>query len=407
MGFEIKKNAKLYSAIEGDTLQAIAERETAAGNPLTWKDIARFNWGTDDPAIVDEFMRDQMGCYKRGENKRFVFSADIDSLEPLRIPVSFESTGHSVNKEHTLRVRKEPSPPDQFRACCRVAGPTFEFNKSFVRPSVVDDLEAVQGELANHPEAKILVIGHTDKVGRRSYNKELSERRAQSIRAFITNDVDTWVQLAKDPREQWGLREAQLILTDMSEEDPRYDPGNTDGINTIQTQNAIREFQTDNPPLAVDGQYGSNTRRVLYEKYMTGKHDIEIEADRFMDPPQDGFLGCGECNPLERINDERDADGHETDEADTEERCEENRRVTFYLFNEARLPQLPCVIGDTEPCQKRVTSPSRLHNPTFSCSFYDSLARNCGCEGGSPLAIADTLHVHLKLVWKDPDDNQH
>lgn len=407
MGFRSREEAKQYTPIDDDTLEQIAQRETDAGNPLTWQDITRFNWGTDDPEVVDEFMRDQMGCYKRGEDKRFVFSADIVSREPLLIPVSFKSTGHPVDSVLTLRVRKQPPPPDQFKACCRVAGPTFEFDKSFVRPSVVDDLEAVQGELANHPDAKILVMGHTDKVGRRSYNKALSERRARSIRAFITNDVDTWVQLADDRREQWGLREAQMILKDMSEEEPRYDPGNVDGVNTAQTQAAVREFQTDNPPLGVDGQYGPNTRRVLYEKYMTGKHDIEIEADRFMNPPQDGTMGCGERNPLERINDERDAAGREADEADTEERCEENRRVTFFLFDEDRLPRLPCGIGDTGPCQARITPPARLHNPTFSCSFYDSLAKHCGCEGGSPLAMADTLHVHLKLVWTDPDGNQH
>jgi len=397
MGFYKRSKAKTHVPQDGDTLDSIAERETAAGNRLTWQNIARFNWGTDDPEVIDEFMRDQMGCYERGEDKRFVFSADIASEEPLLIPRPFQRSGHRLEAVHTLSVRRLAEPPDQFEACCKVSGPTFEFDKSFVRPSVVDDLEAVQAEVANHPDAKILIMGHTDKVGRKAYNKALSERRARSVRAFITNDVDTWVELADDPREQWGIREAQMILKDMGEDEPRYDPGKVDGINGPLTRAAVREFQTDNPPLAVDGQYGPNTRRVLYEKYMSGKHDIEIEADRFMNPPEEGFMGCGERNPLMRINDERDADGREADEADTEERCEENRRVTVFLFSEDRLPRLPCGIADTAPCEKRVTPPARLHNSTFTCSYYDSLARYCSCEGGRTTPVIVTVNPVLTV----------
>ena len=247
-------------------------------------------------------------------------------------------------------------------------------------------------------------MGHTDKVGLKAYNKALSERRARSVRAFITNDVGTWVNLADHHREQWGIREAQMILKDMSEEEPKYDPGDLDGINGPLTQAAVREFQKKNPPLRDDGQYGPDTRRVLFEKYMTGKHDIKIEADRFMNPPKNGFMGCGERNPLIRINDERDADGREADEADTEERCEENRRVTFFLFSEDRLPRLPCGIADTDPCKKRVTPPARLHNPTFSCSYYDSMARNCPQEhGGVPVIVGP---VELRLSSPMIDDAQ-
>ena len=64
---------------------------------------------------------------------------------------------------------------------------------------------------------------------------------------------------------------------------------------------------------------------------MTGKHDIEVDADRFMEPKH---MGCGEFNPL----------------IETEQPEEENRRVTFYLFDEARLPNLPCRAGDLGPC---------------------------------------------------------
>lgn len=65
MGFEKTESAKLYTAIDGDTLQAIAERETAAGNPITWQELAKYNWGTDDPATINELLRDELGARKR------------------------------------------------------------------------------------------------------------------------------------------------------------------------------------------------------------------------------------------------------------------------------------------------------------------------------------------------------
>ena len=48
MSFDNRNNAKKYTPQDGDTLQAIAERETAEGNEVTWQEIAKFNWGTDD-----------------------------------------------------------------------------------------------------------------------------------------------------------------------------------------------------------------------------------------------------------------------------------------------------------------------------------------------------------------------
>ena len=125
MGFDNRSKARKYEPQEGDTLAKIAERETAAGNRLTWQEIAKFNWGTDDPEVIDEFMRDQMGCYKRGEDKRFVFSANIVSEEALLIPRAFRRSGLRLEAVHTLRARRHTEPPDQFKACCMVTGPTF------------------------------------------------------------------------------------------------------------------------------------------------------------------------------------------------------------------------------------------------------------------------------------------
>jgi len=176
-----------YTPQDGDTLQSIAERETANGNTLTAAEIALYNWGTDDPDIIEEFLRDELGCYRRGDDTRFVISADAEPRGTLLIPQPFTKSGLTLNRTHTLIVKKPLLPPTQFEGCCKIKGITFEFDSSFIRPCVVGDLAAVELEMQKHPDAKILIFGHTDKVGSEQYNKLLSERRAKSVYAFITN----------------------------------------------------------------------------------------------------------------------------------------------------------------------------------------------------------------------------
>ena len=360
MGFDKRDSAKKYSPKDGDTLKSIAERETAQGNPITPEDLARYNWGTDDPDVVDEHLRDEMGCYKRAPDKRFMFSDDAEPTGELLIPAAFKKTGLSTDATHTIKVKKKAEPPEQFKGCSRIKGITFEFDKSFVRPSVVGDLEAVEEELQKSPDAQVMIFGHTDKVGSEVYNKDLSERRAKSVYAFITNKPDIWEQLYQ--QESWGIRAVQEILKDMG---GPYDPGPVDGINGSQTQQAVRNFQKDHG-LAVDGVAGPNTRQKLFSEYMSGIHDIEIDDSRFMDPKH---MGCGEFNPV----------------VDTEEANEANRRVMFYLFDKARLPVLPCKAGDVAPCKKQMTPPAPRHNAPFKCSFYDSIAKKCGSDGPGPV----------------------
>jgi hypothetical protein len=372
MGFERRSTATKYQAQDGDTLAKIAERETAAGNAITAEDIARFNWGTDDPEVIDEHLRDELGCYKRGDDNHFVISADGEPRSDLLIPTPFKRVGLAVDKEHTLRVKKQPAPAKQFEGCEKVSGVTFEFDKSFVRPSVVGDLKKVEAELAKHPEAKVLIFGHTDKVGSESYNKQLSERRALSVYAFITNQPEIWEDLYKE--EGWGIRSVQEILKDMG---GPYDPGPVDGIDGPKTRAAVKQFQGDNG-LTVDGIAGPNTRKKLFAVYMAGKHDVAVDDARFMDPKH---MGCGELNPV----------------VETEQPNEENRRVTFFLFNAARLPRIPCKHGDLGPCNKQKNPPLPRFKEEFHCSFYDSITRDCPCEGGGkvvPPVVGAAVKIH-------------
>ena len=354
MGFDRRENAKRYARQEGDTLQRIAERETTAGNPLTWEEIARFNWGTADAREVDACLRDELGCRKRDAANHYVISADDRPRSDLLIPVRFGRPGLALETTYTLRVRGKRC-PDQFLGCCSLPGVTFAFDSSFVRPTVVQHLQPLEALARAHPAAKIMIFGHTDAVGDEIYNKKLSERRAWSVHAFITNDADAWETLYNHGDERWGVPVLQEILADLG-----HDPGPADGDWGHRTQAAARAFLGLPTGAPVENDAAFRTR--LFAAYMAGKHDVDLPRERFMAP---GYMGCGEFNPIEQ----------------TPEAVEANRRVTFYFFDPARLPNLPCAFADVAPCERQMVSPGARHTSTFRCSFYDSLAMRCPGEG--------------------------
>lgn len=337
-----------------DTLDSIAQRASADGKTITAEDISQFNWGTSEPEYVQELMRDELGARARISPMEYALMPGDQPREALRVPDPYEQDGFSTERTHTLRVRSKSCPP-QFIGCCSLPSITFPFDSSFVRPEVADTLGEVEALIAQQPDSKLMVFGHTDAVGSESYNKRLSERRAWSVWAFILNDVAAWETLYNHPDEDWGVAVLQEILTDLG-----HDPGAIDGDMGPATRGAMRSFL--GLPEDAPVQNNAGFRAQLFAAYMGGKHDIEIEQDRFLSP---GHMGCGEFNLL----------------VDDEAANARNRRVTIYAFHKDRPPNLPCAYDDTAPCLRQSVDLSHRHQTGFSCSFYDSLAGHCPGEG--------------------------
>ena len=101
------------------------------------------------------------------------------------------------------------------------------------------------------PKCPLAVFGHADPVGRDSYNKTLSGRRALAVYAVLTRDVELWEQkLYKQPfgGDRWGERENQIMLTALGYPPPAE--GETDGTD-----------ETDDPTKAFPTPAGSGGRR--------------------------------------------------------------------------------------------------------------------------------------------------
>jgi hypothetical protein len=252
-------------------------------------------------------------------------------------------------------------------SCHTIEGPCFEFDRSFLRPSVADALGPATTELDADPARQALIFGHTDEVGDETYNKGLSERRARATFAFLVHDVKAWEDLYQ--QEGWGIGSVQDMLQHLG-----YETGPVRGYYNPTTVTAVKGFQTDHG-LAVDGDAGPFTRATLFQAYMESLHPAPFDGSRF---PDFMFMGCSEFNPL----------------VDTPDPEEKNRRVVVFVFAPDSKPaSLPCQLGSLGPCQasfKPDKNGPRV--PGFRCQVYDDLTQQCGCE--QPLDIPnDPIHL--------------
>ena len=73
----------------------------------------------------------------------------------------------------------------------------FDFDKSVVKPEAFDYLNEIADVLKTYPEITVTVQGHTDSTGSKAYNDALSIRRAEAVKAYLTDK---------------GINEDRLIL---------------------------------------------------------------------------------------------------------------------------------------------------------------------------------------------------
>ena len=63
----------------------------------------------------------------------------------------------------------------------------FAFDKANIKPKYYEHLENVAQFLKEYPKAEMTIEGHTDSIGTKDYNMDLSRRRAESVKDYIVN----------------------------------------------------------------------------------------------------------------------------------------------------------------------------------------------------------------------------
>jgi outer membrane protein OmpA-like peptidoglycan-associated protein len=92
--------------------------------------------------------------------------------------------------EQRMEVVEAPAMRRDLDAKGKVAlyGILFDFDKDSMRADSKPQLDEIATLLKSSPQLQVLVVGHSDAKGALDYNRELSQRRAQSIVEVLVRD---------------------------------------------------------------------------------------------------------------------------------------------------------------------------------------------------------------------------
>ncbi|MVW70170.1 MULTISPECIES: OmpA family protein [unclassified Bordetella] len=64
---------------------------------------------------------------------------------------------------------------------------SFDTDKAVLKPELLPVLDSVARSLAQHPELRTKVVGHTDSTGSEAHNQKLSDSRARSVTTYLAS----------------------------------------------------------------------------------------------------------------------------------------------------------------------------------------------------------------------------
>ena len=83
------------------------------------------------------------------------------------------------------------------------AGLLFDFDSHAIRPDAAAHLRQLALSLGEYPDTQLLIVGHTDSVGRDTYNHDLSVRRAESALNHLTAQGVSRQRVQASGRGEW------------------------------------------------------------------------------------------------------------------------------------------------------------------------------------------------------------
>ncbi len=188
-------------------------------------------------------------------------------------------------------------------------GMLFDTSKCFLLPSALPSLKKINDIYDYYTKVHLLIVGHTDTAGKPEYNRTLSVERAKALKAYLTDDWQTWYTFYGNTvasEKRWGDHEDRLMIKSM-----------TDYGSRSSNEDEIRWYQRTRG-LSVDGDAGPKTREKLIKEYMS------IDGTTLPSNAELQIHGCGESHPIQKTGDGVAAAA--------------NRRVEVFFFPESISP---------------------------------------------------------------------
>jgi outer membrane protein OmpA-like peptidoglycan-associated protein len=137
----------------------------------------------------------------------------------------------------------------------------FDTDKTFLLPDLPEATDTLLAIYERNTPSKLLIVGHADTSGDAAYNDKLSLERAETLLAYLKDDVEEWLKwygTDVPKKKRWGSSEDLAMIGALPDGKEPGDPGET----------PIFRFQRTRG-LKVDGVAGPETRRALITEYMS------------------------------------------------------------------------------------------------------------------------------------------
>ncbi len=154
---------------------------------------AKVGFKTAEDNIVIPVSRTSVGTYK----------IELINVESRDFMLAIEKPGYIFqNSKVTLAASKADAPTQITRTVhlqkvksgvVRVLRNIyFDFDKATFKQVSYEELNKLEKLMATNPGYQVEIRGHTDVIGSKAYNKQLSERRAQAVKSYlVSKGVDT------------------------------------------------------------------------------------------------------------------------------------------------------------------------------------------------------------------------
>ncbi len=110
------------------------------------------------------------------------------NFDGFKLALMWKFGGAKEAPEPIAKAAAEPPPPVEQKIIEKgrvTMDVEFDTGKAIVKPAYYKEIEAVADVLKKYPDLKIVVEGHTDNVGGEKYNLNLSQKRAEAIKAVM------------------------------------------------------------------------------------------------------------------------------------------------------------------------------------------------------------------------------
>jgi peptidoglycan-associated lipoprotein len=184
--------------IEKIELDAIVGTFNAeSGEPLLNASVQLFELTDNQMTPIDEQSNEKgnVFAFPLLLNKSYVAIANANGFYPDTSEV-FNTVGFKESKklEHRLRLRPMPPEPEYedievtINEPIRLNNIYYDFDDDKILPDAENDLNDLKNLMEEYPAIKIELSSHTDAQGKDAYNQELSQRRANSAKAWLVEN---------------------------------------------------------------------------------------------------------------------------------------------------------------------------------------------------------------------------